>query len=50
MSIVDIILGVKRDAEEDRSLAKSRGQMSVAVYYQGKIAACNEILSGVDAE
>lgn len=38
---------VENDAEEDRDMAKKRGDMTLSVYYQGKVMACNEILSGM---
>lgn len=43
MNIEDILKTVKANAEEDRALAKKRGHNNTAVYFQGKIVACNEI-------
>ena len=39
-----IIQEVKDTAEKDRILAKKQGNYNAAVYFQGKIVACNEIL------
>ena len=41
--IQDILNNIIANAEEDRSLAKKRGNSNLAVYFQGKIVACNEI-------
>lgn len=38
---------VEKDAEEDRDTARKRGNLNLSVYYQGKVMACNEILSGM---
>ena len=41
---IEVILGhIIANAEEDRSLAKKCGNSNLAVYFQGKIVACNEI-------
>lgn len=42
--VYDCINAVKRNAEEDRALAKQKENYSTSVYFQGKIAACNELL------
>ena len=38
---------VESDAEEEREITKKRGDMTLSVYYQGKVMACNEIRSGM---
>ena len=42
-----IVLNVKATAHKDRCEAKRRGNENAAVYFQGKIAACNEILGEI---
>lgn len=41
---------VESDAEEDRDAAKKRGDMTLSLYYQGKVMACNEIRCGMKME
>lgn len=41
--IMDILEKVKNTAEKDRMLSKKQGSYNAAVYFQGKIVACNEI-------
>ena len=38
-----IIQEVKDTAEKDRMFSKEHGNYNAAVYFQGKIVACNEI-------
>lgn len=42
-NILRILQEVSSTAEKDRHAAKERGDMNSAVYFQGKIVACNEI-------
>ena len=39
----NILEQVKSAAEKDRAVAKKNGNYNAAVYFQGKIVACNEI-------
>lgn len=41
--IMDILEKVKNTAEKDRTFSKEQGNYNAAVYFQGKIVACNEI-------
>ena len=45
--ILDILDEVKSAAEKDRTLAKADGNYNAAVYFQGKIVACNEIKEAI---
>ena len=42
-NLFDILEKVKNAAEKDRAVAKKNGNYNAAVYFQGKIVACNEI-------
>ncbi len=42
--VYECINAVKKNAEEDRQLAKQKRDYSTSVYFQGKIVACNELL------
>lgn len=41
---IGIVQKVKATAHNDRCNAKKQGNENTAVYFQGKIVACNEIL------
>ena len=41
--IDDVLNEVKSAAEKDRTFSKEHGNYNAAVYFQGKIVACNEI-------
>ncbi|MBR1748246.1 MAG: hypothetical protein IJ743_00455 [Bacilli bacterium] len=41
--VYDALRQVSETAEKDRHAAKERGDMNSAVYFQGKIVACNEL-------
>ncbi len=44
VDVVSIVEKVKATAHQDRVDAKKQGNENIAVYFQGKIVACNEIL------
>ena len=45
--ILDILDEVKSAAEKDRTFSKEHGNYNAAVYFQGKIVACNEIKEAI---
>ena len=44
---IKLVEKIKGTARKDRCDSKKRGNENAAVYFQGKIAACNEILEGM---
>lgn len=48
--IMDILEKVKNTAEKDRTFSKEHGYHNAAVYFHGKIVACNEIKDALRGE
>ena len=49
-NLFDILEKVKNTAEKDRMFSKEYGNYNAAVYFQGKIVACNEIKDALRGE